>query len=299
MLETMVWARDSPLYYQLAECDSPRPPRYDALLRPDLRKSLQVFFRKIYHLASFRIRKLAGMLIGVSPVEIWTVFEHVMTDHLHLFHDRHIDQIMLSSTYLISKAKGRGITFRRIIESYRQLPHVQNKQDVYRNVPLRTSPLPQMLMCSCESTISKESSDTGNIIEFYNYVFLSHMSTMFRPAKDYEAKLRSSAFQSHLPPSYLSSPGKYYHSEALLDKTSFIDPHFFGEIPGNKSVEKPAIFIFNTGATTSRFDHDFPTNDQTGPEKSAGTGIKRGPEIRPPTGKKTRTGSKPGLEPGS
>ena len=206
-------------------------------------------------------------ILGVCPEEIWTVFEHVMTDHFHLFHDRHIDQIMLSSTYLISKANGRGITFSKIIESYRQLPHVQDKQDVYRNVPLRTSPLPQMLMCSCKSTINKETSDIGDIIEFYNTVFLSHKNEAI---SDY-------VFGSLVPllSSYLSSPGKYYQSEGLVDKTSFIDPYFFEEIPGNKPVEKHT--------TESSIDHDFPTKAK-GPEKSAETGISQGPGIGPGPG---------------
>ena len=346
MLETMVWAKDSPLYDQLAECNPPRPPRYEDVKpskgmgnqtptlripsgegyrfatmnsssnlidrkrgltplcstgspfqhmdkrhtaaqpnlkiamptfatpvdtsssttregaqtpisalatnmdtmgvmspppRPLFRKSLQMFFRKTYNLVSLRIRNLVEKLDLAPEVlqKIWTVFEHAMTNHVHLFHDRHIDQIMISSTYLIVKAEDLKITFRQIIECYRQQPQVQNKQYVYRNVPLETRPLPQTLMCSCKSKVSEEATERGDIIKFYNTVFINHISNFIKPAEGQGGKLNLSAPGSPMPHIYTLTPGNVFSPRRIDShnltvspkKTSSIKPYVFGESP--------------------------------------------------------------------
>lgn len=346
MLESMVWAKDSPLYDQLAECNPPRPPRYEDVKpskgignqtptmkipsgdghrfatmnssstlvdrkrgltplsstgspflqidrrqtapqpnfkiamptfaqpaadtssatregaqtpvsalatnmdtmgvmspppRPLLRKSLQMFFRKIYNLVTLRIRNLAEKL-DLSPEilqKIWTVFEHLMTNHVHLFHDRHIDQIMISSTYLIVKAENMHITFRQIIECYRQQPQVQNKQYIYRNVPLETRPLPQTLMCACKGKVSETASERGDIIKFYNSVFVPHISNFLKLPDGQKGKMNLSASGSPMPHICSLTPGNVFSPRRIDShnltvspkKTSSIKPYVFGESP--------------------------------------------------------------------
>ena len=367
MLETMVWAKDSPLYDQLAECDPPRPPRYldvkpsnslgnqtptlripstaeghrfaalnsvscnerkrgltplsnsgvspfehidkrhatpstqpvfkmavpsfaqpsdspssssnaregaqtpvSALAstmdtmgvmspppRPLLRKSLQMFFRKIYNLVSLRIRNLVDKLDLSTEVlhQIWTVFEYSMMHHLHLFHERHIDHIMISSTYLIVKAENLKITFRQILECYRQQPQVHLRHHIYRNVPLTTHPLPRTLMCSCSNRLLEpESSDSerGDIIKFYNTVFINHISSFIRPAEGQNGKLNLSAPLSPMPTILTLTPGNVFSPRRIEShnmtvspkKTASMKPYVFGESP-TKDLDALNVRVMN------------------------------------------------------
>lgn len=208
--------------------------------RPLVRKSLQMFFRKVYNLVSLRIRNLVDKLDLPPEIlqKIWAVFEHAMTNHVHLFHDRHIDQIMISSTYLIVKAEDLRITFRQIIECYRQQPQVQNKQYVYRNVPLETRPLPQPLMCACINSSNEASLERGDIIKFYNRVFINHINNFIKPPDD-EGKLNLSAPGSPMPNIYSLTPGNVFSPRRIDSmnltvspkKTCSMKPYVFGESP--------------------------------------------------------------------
>lgn len=107
--------------------------------------ALLLFYRKMYHMSSLRLRDLCVRLnIEESNMkQIWTLFEHVVRDEgSSLLRGRHLDQILLCSIYVISKVtgfgkNGQGLTFQQIMRGYRMQP--QFKSHVYRSVLLSTT----------------------------------------------------------------------------------------------------------------------------------------------------------------
>ncbi|BFZ13546.1 hypothetical protein BsWGS_16586 [Bradybaena similaris] len=105
--------------------------------KPKRTGSLALFFRKVYHLASVRLRDLFDKL-DIDDEEllkkIWTCFEYAMLNHVHLMCDRHLDQLIMCSMYLVAKVTEKPLTFQNIMRCYRLQP--QAHSHVYRSVLL-------------------------------------------------------------------------------------------------------------------------------------------------------------------
>ncbi|GFN79274.1 retinoblastoma-like protein 1 [Plakobranchus ocellatus] len=106
--------------------------------KPKKTGSLSLFFRKVYHLASVRLRDLFDKL-GIEDdalmKKIWTCFEYVMVHHARsLMCDRHLDQLIMCTIYLIAKVTENPQTFQDIMKCYRLQP--QAHSHVYRSVLL-------------------------------------------------------------------------------------------------------------------------------------------------------------------
>ncbi|XP_041639916.1 retinoblastoma-like protein 1 [Cheilinus undulatus] len=160
--------------------------------RPRRTGSLALFFRKVYHLASVRLRDLCVKLDISSELrrKIWTCFEHALVHCSDLMRDRHLDQLLLCSVYIISKITKETHTFHDIMKCYRSQP--QAHSHVYRSVLLRRTPKetvtdenmevdPVSGGESAEKTNQPpgaESSDQsgeeerGDLIQFYNSIFV-------------------------------------------------------------------------------------------------------------------------------
>ncbi|KAE8277162.1 Retinoblastoma-like protein 2 [Larimichthys crocea] len=67
--------------------------------------SLSLFFRKVYHLASVRLRDLCAKLDISSKLrrKIWTCFEYSLVHCTDLMMDRHLDQILMCAVYVMAK----------------------------------------------------------------------------------------------------------------------------------------------------------------------------------------------------
>ncbi|KAK6982148.1 retinoblastoma-like protein 1 [Biomphalaria glabrata] len=103
--------------------------------KPKQTGSLALFFRKVYHLASVRLRDLFDKL-DIDDEEllkkVWTCFEYAMVHNVHLMMDRHLDQLIMCSLYLIAKVTEKPLTFQNIMKCYRLQP--QAHSHVYRSV---------------------------------------------------------------------------------------------------------------------------------------------------------------------
>lgn len=68
--------------------------------------SLGIFFRKFYNLAAVRMDDLCNKL-EIADVElkrrIWTVFEQSIRNVTDLMRDRHLDQLLMCTVYVICK----------------------------------------------------------------------------------------------------------------------------------------------------------------------------------------------------
>uniref|UniRef100_A0A671SRC1 Retinoblastoma-like protein 1 n=1 Tax=Sinocyclocheilus anshuiensis TaxID=1608454 RepID=A0A671SRC1_9TELE len=117
-----------------------QPP---AINRPRRTGSLALFFRKVYHLASVRLRDLCLKLDISSELrgKIWTCFEHSLLHCTDLMKDRHLDQLLLCAVYIISKITKEEHTFQDIMKCYRTQP--QANSHVYRSVLLKRRPREQ------------------------------------------------------------------------------------------------------------------------------------------------------------
>ncbi|XP_051751948.1 retinoblastoma-like protein 1 [Ctenopharyngodon idella] len=162
--------------------------------KPRRTGSLALFFRKVYHLASVRLRDLCLKLDISSELrgKIWTCFEHSLLHCTDLMKDRHLDQLLLCAVYIISKITKEEHTFQDIMKCYRTQP--QAHSHVYRSVLLKRRPREQQADENMEvdppadqsnerteqadrTEGDSESEERGDLIQFYNSVYVLKMKS--------------------------------------------------------------------------------------------------------------------------
>ena len=96
--------------------------------------SLGIFFRKLYHMMSLRMKDLCEKLniAAVLQHKIWTCFEHSLLKNSDMLRDRHVDQLLMCAIYVMSKVTKDDKSFHEIMKFYRTQP--QASSDVYRQV---------------------------------------------------------------------------------------------------------------------------------------------------------------------
>ncbi|XP_041851966.1 retinoblastoma-like protein 2 isoform X2 [Melanotaenia boesemani] len=198
-------------------------PTAKASSRPVKKGSLSLFFRKVYHLASVRLRDLCAKLDISSELrrKIWTCFEYSLVHSTEMMKDRHLDQLLMCAVYVMAKVTKEERSFQNIMKCYRSQP--QASSNVYRSVlisgrrrrpsatsdanklsspadssqdpggdispvPIRSSstlPAPQpsstpstptnRISSSSSSTAEGAEEDRGDLILFYNNVYIKQM----------------------------------------------------------------------------------------------------------------------------
>ncbi|NXX50686.1 RBL2 protein, partial [Tricholaema leucomelas] len=105
--------------------------------RPRKMGSLSLFFRKVYHLASVRLRDLCVKLDIADELQkkIWTCFEYSLVHCPEIMMDRHLDQLLMCAIYVMAKVTKEDQSFQNIMRCYRTQP--QAKSHVYRSVLIR------------------------------------------------------------------------------------------------------------------------------------------------------------------
>uniref|UniRef100_A0A8C7VNV8 Retinoblastoma-like protein 2 n=1 Tax=Oncorhynchus mykiss TaxID=8022 RepID=A0A8C7VNV8_ONCMY len=112
-----------------------QPQTTTTLNSPKLKKgSLSLFFRKVYHMASVRLRDLCAKLDISSELrrKIWTCFEYSLVQCTELMMDRHLDQLLMCAVYVMTKVTKEDKSFQNIMKCYRSQP--QASSSVYRSV---------------------------------------------------------------------------------------------------------------------------------------------------------------------
>lgn len=194
-LESYIWEKDSPLiegiskerknlYEHLHQSGTPIKPNQNAcavFASPQPKKSYSntnmgvvLLLRKASYLAYIRIKKIINdiseyvkfdsntMDSFLKQVEYTFMYIVTQTD---LLVDRHMDQIILCSVYMIAKINKIEITFGKILEKYDTQP--QSSKSVYTNVRMNDN-----------------SSKTNNIIYFYNQVFIPSLESYIQSFKE-------------------------------------------------------------------------------------------------------------------
>ncbi|XP_065421738.1 retinoblastoma-like protein 1 isoform X5 [Chrysemys picta bellii] len=170
--------------------------------KPKKTGSLALFYRKVYHLASVRLRDLC-LKLDVSIElrrKIWTCFEFTLVHCTDLMKDRHLDQLLLCAFYIMAKVTKEERTFQDIMKSYRNQP--QANSNVYRSVLLKNSPKevtsentnltqdvemtggdsPGKVSLSLVRSTPENSSESGkeergDLIKFYNAVYVGRVKS--------------------------------------------------------------------------------------------------------------------------
>ncbi|XP_020846460.1 retinoblastoma-like protein 1 isoform X2 [Phascolarctos cinereus] len=162
--------------------------------RPKRTGSLALFYRKVYHLASVRLRDLCLKLDISNDLrrKIWTCFEFTLVHCFDLMKDRHLDQLLLCAFYIMAKVTKEERTFQDIMKSYRNQP--QANSHVYRSVLLKRIPR-EVSTCNknvkdtemadydldcakipdCSTGAMKE--ERGDLIKFYNEVYIGRVKS--------------------------------------------------------------------------------------------------------------------------
>ncbi|XP_008300641.1 retinoblastoma-like protein 2 [Stegastes partitus] len=109
-------------------------PAVKAASSPLRKGSLSLFFRKVYHLASVRLRDLCAKLDISSELrrKIWTCFEYSLVHCTEMMMDRHLDQLLMCAVYVMAKVTKEDKSFQNIMKCYRTQP--QASSNVYRSV---------------------------------------------------------------------------------------------------------------------------------------------------------------------
>uniref|UniRef100_A0A671WHL7 Retinoblastoma-like protein 1 n=1 Tax=Sparus aurata TaxID=8175 RepID=A0A671WHL7_SPAAU len=146
--------------------------------RPRRTGSLALFFRKVYHLASVRLRDLCVKLDIPSELrgKIWTCFEHTLVHSTDLMKGRHLDQLLLCSVYIISKqlwfqdASEVNTILSVILKTcQRNYTHIIQASSHVRTHGQTTKS--NQVSGEANSNQSAEE-ERGDLIQFYNSVFV-------------------------------------------------------------------------------------------------------------------------------
>ncbi|XP_055529654.1 retinoblastoma-like protein 2 isoform X2 [Wyeomyia smithii] len=162
--------------------------------------SLNIFFRKFYILAAVRMRHLCANLGLSSPenqMQIWNIFEYSITVDVNvdgeLMKDRHLDQMLMCAIYVFVKIKKMSIKFSDIMKYYRNQP--QSNSHVYRSVFIKRRTPEEVALYRQQNesnrvaerthrvapddlagaSVQHDSEERGDIIQFYNTVYVKKM----------------------------------------------------------------------------------------------------------------------------
>ncbi|RMC09092.1 hypothetical protein DUI87_14098 [Hirundo rustica rustica] len=96
--------------------------------RPRKMGSLALFFRKVYHLASVRLRDLCAKLDVCDELrkKIWTCFEYSLVHCPEIMMDRHLDQLLMCAIYVMTKVTKEDRSFQNIMRCYRTQPQAKS-----------------------------------------------------------------------------------------------------------------------------------------------------------------------------
>uniref|UniRef100_A0A8P4GDY3 Retinoblastoma-like 2 (p130) n=1 Tax=Dicentrarchus labrax TaxID=13489 RepID=A0A8P4GDY3_DICLA len=252
-----------------------------------LRKgSLSLFFRKVYHLASVRLRDLCAKLDISSELrrKIWTCFEYSLVHCTDMMMDRHLDQLLMCAVYVMAKVTKEDRSFQNIMKCYRTQP--QANSNVYRSVLISRG---RRRHSGSNDTNKSNSSDTnqdpgmthlvqeerGDLIHFYNNVYIKQMRSF---ALRYSASSPSAGVESPplcpYPTLRTGSPRRML----LSSKHSiYISPHKTGSTPhtnhppGTRFTTTSARLqeinsMIRTGETPTR-KRSMPLEEETSPKR--------------------------------
>lgn len=192
--------------------------RKEALRAKDV--VLQMVYKKVLGLASLRAQELL-LLLGLDRLAepVWTCFKSCIWQQWHLMVDRHLDQLIMCCIYGVVKVRRIDVKFKEIVAMYRTMKHVREPsftpllQNVIRNVSLAShSSLTSAkrsdkdMHDGPESQPQEEEQQYGDVIKFYNDIFIPSMKHLllefkFEAVTNKQAPQRSTNLANNCSPS--------------------------------------------------------------------------------------------------
>uniref|UniRef100_A0A7M4F8D2 RB transcriptional corepressor like 1 n=1 Tax=Crocodylus porosus TaxID=8502 RepID=A0A7M4F8D2_CROPO len=155
--------------------------------KPKKTGSLALFYRKVYHLASVRLRDLCSKLDVSNDLrrKIWTCFEFTLVHCTDLMKDRHLDQLLLCAFYIMAKVTKEERTFQDIMKSYRNQPQANSHANTANCLSLLIflvviDSSGKACCSSLRSTLensSESGEERGDLIKFYNAVYVGKVKS--------------------------------------------------------------------------------------------------------------------------
>ncbi|OXB56041.1 UNVERIFIED_CONTAM: hypothetical protein H355_004507, partial [Colinus virginianus] len=141
--------------------------------KPKKTGSLALFYRKVYHLASVRLRDLCLKLDVSNDLrrKIWTCFEFTLVHCADLMKDRHLDQLLLCAFYIMAKVTKEERTFQDIMKSYRNQPQANS------HVNSSTKTGDSLGRSAAENSSESGTEERGDLIKFYNAVYVGRVKS--------------------------------------------------------------------------------------------------------------------------
>ncbi|KAK9815768.1 hypothetical protein WJX72_009183 [[Myrmecia] bisecta] len=203
-----------------------RPAAYVGLPERPGYAILSEFLRKVLKLSEMRLRDLCGR-INFAPLEaddiltqVYTIVEHVVYEHTSLLYNRHLDQVLLCAMYGVCKVNQLSqVSFKEIIQHYRRQP--QAKSDIFRTVIIH------------QSEPDLQVQKTGDVIEFYNAVFIPTIKAFLLKVGTKQAPLTK---PPGLGTTFLVSPRATPRMADMAGMSGFATPP-----PSNRSLSLPAF----------------------------------------------------------
>jgi retinoblastoma-like protein 1 len=196
------------------------------------RNSLRVFFAKVMRTSARRLADLCERLY--LPQELtkaaYDLVSRVVYEHTKLLYNRHLDQILLCAVYGVCKVNGargsaledRQVTFRDIIACYHKQP--QCREETFWTVSLEQSD-PEL-----------EVTRRGDVIQFYNQVFVPEVKTRLLELKTSSASSGSGASTGNVEtadpqttsavshPQLLRSPRRALPGNSQAPRSVYVSP---------------------------------------------------------------------------
>ncbi|OXB57336.1 hypothetical protein ASZ78_011756 [Callipepla squamata] len=142
--------------------------------KPKKTGSLALFYRKVYHLASVRLRDLCLKLDVSNDLrrKIWTCFEFTLVHCADLMKDRHLDQLLLCAFYIMAKVTchQRGKNFSGYNE---KLQEPATSKQPYSSMKTGDS----LGRSAAENSSESGTEERGDLIKFYNAVYVGRVKS--------------------------------------------------------------------------------------------------------------------------
>ena len=158
---------------------------------------LSYVLRKLLKIGFFRVQAIFAALKMLEETLVHTqfliAFRYVLRHHFEIFFDRHIDQILLCTIYGVCKAMKvqPEVTFGKVMDAYIAVRKNETGERACRVI------LRHVKLVSSESDLRPGGKVVGNLIVFYNQLFLpkmqKHLSgskSLQRSSFEYQKKLQ-------------------------------------------------------------------------------------------------------------
>uniref|UniRef100_A0A4W3JFZ3 RB transcriptional corepressor like 2 n=1 Tax=Callorhinchus milii TaxID=7868 RepID=A0A4W3JFZ3_CALMI len=261
--------------------------------RPKKTGSIALVFRKVYHLASVRLRHLCAKLDISDDLrsKIWTCFEYTLVNCTDLMTDRHLDQLLMCAIYIMAKVTKEDQSFQNIMHSYRTQP--QASSNVYNvNFSILKSSKIYMLhlynmdfnpgfggapptptrLAGANSDMEEE--ERGDLIQFYNNIYIRRVKAF---ALKYSASNLDNGGEasslSPFPSVRMGSPRRVLLSQ---HHSIYISPHKNG---GALSPREKMFYCFSRSPSKRLRDINSMIKSGETPTKKRGFSLDDGSEL--------------------